>query len=466
MGSAVEALGAGDPVVEGFIRLSPDAALVVAADGVIRAANALAAEMFGIPLARLVGANVDAFVPAEARGKHAHLREGFNEHPNYRRMGAGLDLRVARPDGTEFPADISLAPVASPAGAGHVVVTIRDLSELRRSERAATRLAAVVQASDAAILSTTPDRVIDSWNPAAERMLGFAADDVAGRPLDLLVPEEVREAMALIYQRVAAGDHVDLFDTWRQRRDGSRVEVAVSVSGMWDRRGQLVGFCEVLRDVTERRRVQAELAAAQADRQVFADRERLARDLHDVVIQRVFAAGLIVQGVMSAVQMPPLQDRLQRVVAELDSAVRDIRTSIFTLRRNPSEAGSLRGRLVDLSTSLAPVLTFTPELQFHGQVDLQVSDERADDVLAVVREALTNVAKHARATAAQVTVSSDAETLYVEVRDDGQGLGETSRRSGLANMRERAERVGGTFEVISEPNAGTRLLWQVPLTDG
>lgn len=462
MGSAIQVDGIADPVVEGFVRLSPDPALVVDRHGVIRAANSLAAELFRVPLAELVGASVDRFVPTDARVRHAGLRAGYVARPRHRLIGADLDLRAVRADGTEFPADASLAPMGSDGPAELVVVTVRDVTDLRNAEREVSRLAAVVRASDSAILSVTTELLIDSWNPAAVRTLGYAPGDVLGQPLRRLVPDDLHDQMVDMYERVSRGERIGVVDTWRINVDGVRLPVAVSVSGMWDRHGELVGFCEVLRDITEPLRVQAELAAAQADRQILADRERIARDMHDVVIQRIFATGLSVQGVAATVEPLDVRERLMRAVSDLDDTVRDIRTSIFTLRR-PEDDGSLRGRLSDLASSVTAALGFRPAVRFDGRIELGISAQLAEDVLATAREGLANVAKHAQATAAHVEVRTDGQMLEVEVVDNGRGLGDSTRRSGLANLAARAARVGGAFRVESRSGDGTRLLWRVPL---
>ena len=201
--------------------------------------------------------------------------------------------------------------------------------------------------------------------------------------------------------------------------------------------------CEVVRDQTERLQIPAELAAAEAERRVYADRERIARDLHDRVIQRIFAAGMGLQGVQGLVASPELAGRLASLSAELDEAVRDIRTSVFTLRRGPGDF-SFRGQLIDIGEHTAEALGFRPRIDFRGPVDLATPAHIAEQSVAVVREALANVAKHAHATSAEVTVRVDSDRLTIVVADDGRGIRQEGRRSGLRNLAERAERLGGS----------------------
>ncbi len=331
-------------LLEAFMQLSPDAAVAVDRDGVIRAANSLALTMFGYPVAELDGQPVELLIPDRLRPGHQQHLRGYTDTPRTRPMGhPGLDLRGRRRDGSEFPVDISLAPLVADGAELLIVAAIRDVTELRERERLAARLAAIVEASDAAILSTLPDRTIDSWNPAAERMFGYRADEVLGRLLDEFVPDDQRPELQATYARLDAGEQLTTADTWRARNDGTPVAVAVTTSPIRDPGGRVIGYCEVLRDMTERRRHQQELATAQAERELFADRDRIARHLHDSVIHRVFAAGIAVHSAETLVSDPAARQRLERAVEELDTAVKEIRTGIFAQQRataDPEPDGS------------------------------------------------------------------------------------------------------------------------------
>jgi len=209
-----------------------------------------------------------------------------------------------------------------------------------------------------------------------------------------------------------------------------------------------------------------ELAEARAEQQravMLDERERIAADLHDHVIQRLFAAGLTLQSTAGTLGAGEATDRILATVDDLDATIRQIRTSIFQLQQLPqTQAPGLRARLLDVATDLTPVLGFEPSVRFSGVLDA-VADDLGEDVLAVVRESLSNVARHARAGSAEVEVAATADRLTVDVRDDGVGFGPTDRRSGLDNLRRRADRRGGSFDVRPRQPAGTRLSWSVPL---
>jgi signal transduction histidine kinase len=211
--------------------------------------------------------------------------------------------------------------------------------------------------------------------------------------------------------------------------------------------------------------VALELARARADQQRAAlldERERIAADLHDHVIQRLFASGLALQALAAALGPGRATDRVLTTIADLDATISQIRTAIFALQQPPQAVSrGVRARLLDVVAEVTPALCFEPAVRFSGLLDT-LPAALVDDLLAVVREALTNTARHAHATAAHVELTATADRLTLEVGDNGSGIGDTTRRSGLANLRHRAEHRDGTLTVDSGPT-GTRLAWTVPL---
>jgi len=210
-----------------------------------------------------------------------------------------------------------------------------------------------------------------------------------------------------------------------------------------------------------------ERARAQEEREllvVLEDRERIARDLHDVVIQRLFATGLQLQSAMPLCSgRPEIGKRINTAVDDLDSTIRDIRRAIFELRTPMSAA--LRTELREAVDLAADGLGFRPTLQLDGPVDSAVPDQIRPDLLAVLREALSNVVRHARASQVAVRVSALEGELALTVTDDGIGVDPAAARGGLVNMRERAEQRGGAFSVAAGDPRGTILIWKVPLRD-
>ncbi|MGQ7295905.1 GAF domain-containing protein [Quadrisphaera sp. KR29] len=214
-------------------------------------------------------------------------------------------------------------------------------------------------------------------------------------------------------------------------------------------------------------------AALHADAQrlaVLEDRDRIAHDLHDHVIQRLFAAGLSLQALTARLdpREEEVRTRLSGVVSQLDEVVRDIRTTIFGLHVASGADGGLRRQLLDVVEEMAG--RATTSVRTSGAVDALVTGTLATDVIAVVREASSNAVRHGRAEHLVVTVdatathaATGADAVVVQVDDDGGGLDAGAARSGLAGLERRAERRGGAFHVRRRPEGGTRLLWTAPL---
>ncbi|MBB5960443.1 signal transduction histidine kinase [Saccharothrix tamanrassetensis] len=202
----------------------------------------------------------------------------------------------------------------------------------------------------------------------------------------------------------------------------------------------------------------------QARRQVdiLEDRDRIARDLHDHVIQRLFATGMSLQGALGAIREPRVRERVQKAVVQLDETVLEIRTSIFDLQAGDDVPG-LRRRLLDLISELTEDVPITPTVRMTGTVDNSVPEHIGEHAEAVVREAVSNVVRHARAGELIVTVEA-AETLTITVVDNGIGMPDQVARSGLRNLEQRAVELGGTCAVGSGLDGGTRMTWQVPLS--
>ncbi len=200
---------------------------------------------------------------------------------------------------------------------------------------------------------------------------------------------------------------------------------------------------------------------------LLGDRDRIARDLHDQVIQRLFAGALTLQAALGRIRdQPTAAERIQRVVDDLDDTIRIIRTTIFGLQHRDRQEGDggLRARLLALTDEAAQNLGFPPALRMTGLLDTDVPAGHAEHLVAVLREALSNIARHAGATRVEVGAEASEGALRLTVADDGRGIDPAVvRRSGLANLRSRAEELGGAFRVTRRDPAGTLLEWTAPL---
>ncbi|MEU1673975.1 GAF domain-containing protein [Streptomyces roseifaciens] len=218
------------------------------------------------------------------------------------------------------------------------------------------------------------------------------------------------------------------------------------------------------------------MAEAQRDRErlaVFEDRDRIARDLHDLVIQRLFATGLMLESAQRNAIVPDVKLKVGQAVDELDVTIQEIRTAIFALQQGPAEApAGLRTRVLrELGTAAVP-LGFQPSASFVGPVDAKVGELTGKNLIAALREALSNAFRHARASRMEVVVDATVAlpdgrpAVRLTVADDGVGIPEGGRRSGLKNLAKRAESLGGSSSYgpgIGEDGGGTKVVWEAPL---
>jgi PAS domain S-box-containing protein len=584
-----------------FLSLMPDAAIAVDSDGTIVAVNERTETFFGYPPGELEGKPIAVLVPERSRHSHREKQSAFSCDPRARPMGAGLDLYARRRDGSEFPVDISLAPIG-PEKAPLVVAAVRDITERKAAQSAQAQLAAIVRSSADGIFSMTRDGVITSWNPSAAALFGYNDAEVVGHHISRFFPDD--PVFEDLLDAARSGRTTRSRDTRWQTHSGATIDVAISVS-LLDPNDQ-AGYSVLVRDVTVRKgaeelmRRQAswqeataeirlsllsdasletsltlvckwavELAGASAvalvateDRQshiaakagdhktlttvvrrlktvaalvengtvnlgadlvattlpfslpgssrtragalvvvshlgsplqpssdevlaslasqailsfeladvrserdrllISADRERIARDLHDLVIQRLFGAGLRLQGALSLIDNQAASARVSSTIDDLDMTIKEIREAIFALEAAPGTG--LRAKVLEAVADAVEALGFQPVVSFHGSADRDVPQQIRLEAAAILREALSNSARHAHATRVEVHVTVDDE-LDVLVVDNGVGIGDTNRFSGLANARARAVLLGGHLELspADGDGRGTSFDWRVPL---
>jgi signal transduction histidine kinase len=200
---------------------------------------------------------------------------------------------------------------------------------------------------------------------------------------------------------------------------------------------------------------------------IYDERDRLARDLHDTVIQRLFAIGLTLQSIAGSVSAPNAGERLINVISDVDDTIRQVRTSIFELGLDNDSSGP-RARVVALVHELSVVVGFEIGVSIEGPVDSVLSDVVEEHLLATLREALTNVGRHAHASQASVLLAVDTESCRLRVLDNGRGVDESRETArggglGLLNMRRRAGKLHGSLEFETPDTGGTLLIWQVPV---
>ncbi len=264
---------------------------------------------------------------------------------------------------------------------------------------------------------------------------------------DGLVPADGR---LLVIDLSARGTHYGLLLLVRERSAGTFSQTDVEMGSVF---GSHVALAL---ELGRAHRMREQLA-------VFTDRDRIARDLHDLVIQRLFAAGLSIQSLRRLITSDAAATTLKNVTAELDETIRELRNTIYSLSDSSLEKELLSSRVLQAVRSAAQSLRFVPRLTLTGPIDAIRDEETASNILAVVTEGLSNAVRHSGADSIRVSVAVDDGFVYVAVQDNGTGFNETVPGNGLTNMQHRADKLGGTFEVSSSPDNGTALTWTAPV---
>ena len=447
-----------------LIDAAPDGIVVVGEQGEILLVNRQLELLFGYGRDELVGGPIEALIPEDVRGAHRAHRTRFRADPTARPMGAGLRLHGRRKDSTTFPVEISLSPVPSPHGL-RVVAAVRDITDRLAAEAEAREVQRVLDTTQDAVLMFDTDTLRFTYvNEGATAQLGYTKDELLAMTPLHVKPDFTEASFRALMDAVPPGGS-STYTTVHRRKDGEDITVEAVLQRPpddTDGRGWMVS---IARDLTERLAIEERAQRAQQEVAVLEDRQRIARDLHDRVIQRLFAAGLGIEAVRGRLEDPVVSERLQQLVGDLDSTISELRSSIFALNTTSSTT-SLRAKVIDVCSDERHALGFDPAVRFSGPVDT-IDDALGEHLLAVLREALSNVARHAHATAAHVSIDA-RDGLVLHVEDDGVGIpaggGSRPGGRGTGNMAARADKLGGTLVIEPVTPHGTSLTWRVPIS--
>lgn len=477
----------------------PDAVIISTSEGRVVHANRRAEDLTGFAATDLVGRPIEDLVPERMRDAHRHRRAHFGDRtPAARPMKTGLDLVMLRSDGREIAVDIALSTLEA-EDASFIVSSIRDVTERYETD---ARLRAAVEVNESLLAGDDSDDILRLVCARARELVNadlatIAAPTESGRALTIRVAvgryADRVEGMVFPHDQSISGtvirsgqaeiiDDAAIDDRFHQPvvsvgDIGPAVVVPLSARGnafatilvanerggrhFEDRELKLVETFAAQAALTlEYARAQQELRRLM----VFEDRERIARDLHDTVIQRLFATGMSLQA--AADLMPDeIAPRIHYAIDELDTTIREIRSTIFALETARRRDMGVRADVLGLVRESSRGLGYEPHVTFDGAIDSLLSEEVGEHLLSTLREALSNVARHARATRADVSISTSGGVLHLRVADDGVGMPQEStlRGLGLRNMAERARGLGGSLEISSPARGGTVMDWRVPL---
>jgi PAS domain S-box-containing protein len=343
----------------------PDAIVAVQNDGTILQVNSQTEQLFGYAKGQLIGKKIEVLVPERFRGVHDAHRAEFAQQPKTRRMGAGLDLKGRRRDGSEFDVEISLSPVHTQSGI-LVLSAIRDVSDRKRIEaelRRANeelekrtskeigeyraRLAAIIDSSEDAIIGKDLDGTITSWNRGAQRMYGYTPEEIVGKNISILTTKERADEIPTILARVKSGEHITHYESTRITKDGRRLDVSISISPIRDASGTIIGASAIARDVTEQKRAEEHLRQAQKMEAVGRLAGGLAHDFNNI-LGIVTACTELLRGVIeNNQQSTPYIANIRKAVERGTSLTRQLLSFTRKTAINP--------QLIDLNTHLKDV---------------------------------------------------------------------------------------------------------------
>jgi PAS domain S-box-containing protein len=462
-------------------------------DGIITSWNNTARRVFGYSSKEAIGAHITLIIPKDRLPEEdtiiSRVRRGERiEH---------FDTVRQRKDGTLIDISLTISPVRDSSGriVGASKVA-REITDRKRAERSTALLAAIVDSSDDAIVSKTLDGIITSWNKSAERIFGYLPEEAVGKHITLIIPRDRWNEESSIIARICRGDRVDHFQTLRRRKDGSLVDVSLTISPVKDSAGNIIGASKVARDITAQVRAAEALRSREEefrrlsqslDHQVRSrtrelqelswqlmrlrdeERRHVARELHDCAGQSLAVLAIEVDQLLQrASTSPELAADIEQIRETVRQLHSDIRTTSYLLHPPLLDESGLQAAISWYAGGI------TERTALH--IDVEISDDlgRLPRDLELVffrfiQEALTNIHRHASATKASIIMSRSQAHVTAEVRDNGSGMSAERLRQvssggsglGIRGMRERIRQFQGSMEIQSDAN-GTKVSVEIP----
>ena len=420
---------------------------------------------------------------AEGRVSHDLLRTEFPEPLHVIKEQFSVDghwageLRHTCANGSKIT--VSTRWVAERGARGNITSILesnRDISESKRAQEVQARLAAIIESSEDAIVAKNLDGIIINWNEAAERTFGYTAKEAIGQHITLIVPPDRLDEEADILASLRRGERIDHFETVRKRKDGTLLDISVTISPVKDAQGRVIGASKVARDITERKRLALLLHEAELSGRLLQlqdeERRRIARELHDGAGQFLAALGMNISAIS------PEESRLSPGVARkveesrslIDQAVSEIRTISHLLHPPLLDEVGLISALKEYVHGFGERSNIRVSLEFPSDLERLPRDVELS-IFRIVQECLTNVHRHSGSAAASVHLSHKSGEIQLQVSDQGHGINREiqdkfregkSSGVGLRGMKERIRQLGGGMQIQSSGN-GTSVSVVLPI---
>ncbi|MGH7977618.1 MAG: PAS domain-containing sensor histidine kinase, partial [Limisphaerales bacterium] len=415
--------------------------------GLVESFNSAAEKIFGYSENEVIGQNVKILMPEPFRHEHDGYLENYHRTGHAKIIGIGREVVGRRKNGKTFPMDLSVSEVQL-AERKLFAGFVRDITERKTAEKALFHYAALVESSDDAIIGKTLDSRITSWNRGAETIFGYSRDEMLGKPISLLMPEDRQDEEPAILEKIKRGESVDHYETIRRRKDGKLIDISVRISPIRESGGKIIGASRVARDITERKRLEREILEISNREQ-----QRIGQDLHDGLCQELTGIELMCQVLEQKLEAKSKGEARQ--VGEIAQHIRGAITHTRKLVRGLSpvelEANGFMSALHELVAHAQKLFHIECLVKCPQPVLIQ-NNIFATHFYRIIQEAINNAIKHGKAKRIVISLKPWDNKTTLTISDDGVGFSSETKKSGgmgLHIMKYRASVVGAMLEVRS-----------------
>jgi PAS domain S-box-containing protein len=424
--------------------------------GLIESFNPAAEKIFGYVAREAVGQNIKLLMPEPFRHEHDGYLKNYRQTGHAKIIGIGREVIGRRKDGKTFPMDLSVSEVKL-ADCRMFTGFVRDITERKEAEKTLLHYAALVEFSDDAIIGKTLGGHITSWNRGAEMIFGYSREEIIGKHISVLIPDDRKGEEPGILEKIRRGESVDHYETIRRRKDGKLIDISVTVSPIRHATGKIIGASKVARDITERKRLEKEIIEISNREQ-----QRIGQDLHDGLCQELAGIELMCQVLEQKLASKSKTESKQ--VGEIGRHIREAISHTRKLARGLSpvelEINGFMSALQELAAHVQKLFHVECRIECPQPVLIR-NNVFATHLYRIVQEAINNAVKHGKAKKILISLKPAGARFSLTVADDGLGFSSKSQKNtgmGLHTMKYRAGVVGATLEVRSADGAGTTVV--------